>query len=172
MSGALTLYVVEEGLSFLFILLWVGGGGAFVYVVLILKRALAPFHFWFIKILRERDGPSFIWGITFHKVPIIGVFIRACTLSLLPLLFFRLVGGAVLFLYLREINDLLFLSSRNTLVTFLILVVFYPFRAFIVFLLYRSVLWGVCFYIVPRRTRVCLMVGLIGLPPFLLFQLK
>jgi hypothetical protein len=50
-----------------------------------------------------------------------------------------LIRGTFLLLLLRKMNDLLFLSSSNTLATLFILIIFRPFIRIILFVVYCCV---------------------------------
>lgn len=173
LGGGTLLYLVEERLSLFIILRWLLlGGGVFLLFFLVIKGALSPLHKWFVEALRERRTQVLVWGLTFHKFPLlllIREIISPWRIRFLSLSFLR---GAVLIFKLGETRGILILSSRNSLVLIVLLLILDLSGGFILLLCYIGVFWRGWILREQRINRIFLLLGIIGFPPFLFFQLK
>lgn len=88
------------------------------------------------------------------------------------ILFVGFVGGVILMFSLSGVNRMVILSSTNTLASILILLCFSSLRGVVFFFCYMGVVgFTLITFSSFLRSRFLLM-GFIGLPPFLLFQIK
>lgn len=125
-----------------------------------------------MAVLAPCGGTTVVWGLTFHKLPVVGLVVRFSLVSLLILLVLRLVVGVFLILGLRGVNRMLVLSSNNTFASFVILLSFSPLKGLLFFILYVVLLWVTFGYFSFRVISICLLLGFMGMPPLFLFQSK
>ncbi len=172
-SPGVSLFLVEERLSLAVIATWfLWGGGIFIFIFLIIKRALAPFHLWLISALSSCRREALVWAISIHKAPVTIFFIRFKIMSAIPLLIFRLVRGAFFLLRAGETRRMVVLSSRNVFSSLFLFLWFLRGEGILFFLCYCFILWRILLRQRARLDRIFFFIGLIGVPPLLLFQIK
>lgn len=171
-SAGVRLLVVEERLSLAVILLWfLSGGIAPVFLLLVIKSALAPFHAWLIKALALCKKETLVWALSAHKTPVVMFFLRLSSAPGLVLLLLSICRGTLFLFALGEVRRIVILSSRNVFASSILFFWFFGTEALLFFALYCLVLWRS----LTRGTEfnsLLLFLGLIGIPPLLLFQFK
>lgn len=106
-------------ISVLFLLLFNGGGGItlsrevinyFLIIILFAKLGVAPWHMWFVRVIRKLDWLPFIWMFSFQKIiPLL--FLIKFYLFWAPLLLLRLGFSLLHGLVVFKIKKVLILSS-------------------------------------------------------------
>ena len=169
----ISLYLIEESLSFFLIFIWIGfGGGILIAFILFIKGAFAPFHTWLIEVVGGASRQKLVWGLSFHKLPLLIVWWRFAFISASLFFLFRFLVGAILIITQGDIQSILILSSGNTIVRGFILFCVERSWAFFFFIGYIFALWRRFFAREANIGNIFLFFGLLGLPPFFFFQAK
>lgn len=169
----LLLYFIEESLSVLLLLVWLIVGGSFILLFLLsIKGAMVPFHKWFIEVIETVRRTTFIWGITLHKVPLILLSSLFSVYWNWVFLGIRFILGTLVIFILGDTRRTLVVSSRNTLVLLLLLLIFEWAYAFLIFIMYIGLFWRRYNLRKIGLERRIIILGVAGIPPFLFLQLK
>lgn len=172
-SAGVSLFLVEESLSLAVIMAWfLWGGGAFIFLFLAVKSAFAPFHWWLVSVLSSCRREVLIWGISIHKIPVIIFFISLKIISILILLVFRLIIGALFLFRAGEVRRIIILSSRNIFSSIFLFLWLLRREGLFFLFCYCFILWGSLLRQSSGLNSVFFFIGLIGAPPLLLFQIK
>ena len=170
---AFTLYMVEEGLSFFIIFIWVFLLSKFIIgIFLLIKGAFPPFHKWLIEIVQRQERLIFLWGVSFHKIPIFIFWRLVVTMEISFLVIFSTIGGAFLMWKFREFSRIFVLSSISVVGMIWIMVGISFIAGCIGIFLYVVILWRMRELSFLKINGIFFMFGLVGLPPLLIFQIK
>lgn len=172
-ASGVSLLIVEERLSLTVIITWfLYGGGIFILILLAIKSALPPFQAWLIRVLSSCKREIFVWAISAHKMPVVMFFMRFKVIIMLRFLVFSIGIGVLFLLRLGGIRRIVILSSRNVFSSAILFFWFWGNEGILFFFCYCLVIWRA---IVKRKVeldRIFFLIGLMGLPPFILFQIK
>ena len=172
-ASGVSLLIVEERLSLTVIITWfLYGGGIFILILLTIKRALPPFQAWLIRALSSCKREILVWAISAHKIPVVMFFISFKIMIILRFLIFSIGLGVLFLLRLGGIRRIVILSSRNVFSSAILFLWFWGNEGVLFFVCYCLVIWGSIVKRSIELDRIFFFIGLMGLPPFLLFQIK
>lgn len=165
-------YFIQEIVGILFIL---GLHYTYQYVLLLVKGGFSPFHYWIFFIVKFMKGSSFLWILTWQKLPYYLLLIRHINQKILLVV---LIGGVIplfqsLFVYSIKVLYFLLLTSRGNRV--LVLGGVYTVSIYLLVLFYLMMAYAIPGLVVERGiyfNGAELIFVLFGFPGSLPFFIK
>lgn len=172
-TSGLTLYIIEERISYFIIFIWIlFASKLFVTLLIIIKGAFPPFHQWFIETFFFQETFILLWGLTFHKIPIYILWTILYSTKISFLLVMSSVIRRLIIWNTREFQNILILSSRSTIRFIWIICPLSISIRRTGLVIYFITLWRRREISNYKFNRIFLILGLAGLPPLPIFQIK